>query len=178
MADLDEITGVSYSGGELWTPHDPNRLTYLSDKYQTAFTRSHNDDGAHNSKNGVGLEVAQAYGRYTWTGTTYALDASRSRNMAAVQAGDYTATGLFVLRLGITMNSTNEWGVMLSPIAYYNRYYDAVAARWITQTTIRYGIEDKTYTKSQTLTRVQFFNSDASKVAPPSFGVAVYGVRD
>jgi hypothetical protein len=182
MADLDEITGVSYSGGELWTPHDPNRLTHLSDKYQTVFTRSHNDDGAHNSKNGVGLEVAQAYGRYTWTGATYALDASRSRNMNAVQAGDYTATGLLVLRLGITMNSANEWGAMVFPVAYYNRYFDAqlaaVAGGWVVQATMRYAIEDKTYTKTSTLTRIQFFDSTAAKVAPASFGVAVFGVRD
>lgn len=178
MADLDEISGVSYSGGELWTPHDPNRLTYLSDRYQTVFTRSHNDDGAHSSKNGVGLEVPQAYGRYTWTGATYALDASRSRNMNAVQAGDYTATGLLVLRLGITMNSVNEWGVIVFPQAYYNRYFDAVALQWVLNTTMHYAIEDKTYTKTQALTRLQFFESSAAKVAPTSFGVVVFGVRD
>lgn len=177
MADLDEITGVSYSGGELWTPNDPNRFALHSERFQTVFTRSHNDDGLHSSKNGVGLEVPQAYGRYTWTGATYLLDTTRSKNMSAVQAGDYTATGGLVLRLSITMNTSSEWGVIVMPLAYYNT--TLVGGVTTYQTRMRFAIEDRDYAKTTTTTKIQLFevSSGVPKV-DCTFGVLVFGVRD
>lgn len=180
MVDLDKLQ-VSYAGGEVWTPNDPNRLALFSDRFQSVFTREHDADGDHSSRSGAAVEVPQAIGVYTWNSGTasYLLDATRSKNIAAMQAGDRTGVGNVVIRLSIVMNTSSEWGVLVMANGFYQRTGVPPATPYAYTVIPYFGFEDASFGagKTTSVTRIQLSTINYAAI-DTSFAVLVFGIRD